>query len=76
MGNVEMYIKDCKIVALKLTMFYKVSKLMRPNNLTFFLKLLDYFVQPLPHTTRIFGYYVKNLEYHVKAALNKIEKNT
>ena len=27
-----------------------------------FLKLLDYFVQPPPHTIRIFVYYVKNLE--------------
>ena len=57
MGNVKVYIKDRKIVALKVTIFYKVSKLMRHNNLNLFLKLLDYFVQALPHTVGIFVYY-------------------
>ena len=55
-------LKILKIVALKLTIFQRKAKLMRPNNLNLFLKLLNYFVQPLSHTIKIFLYYVKKLE--------------
>ena len=57
--NVEVYLK---YLYFKLTIFQRKAKLMRPNNLNLFLKLLNYFVQPLSHTIKIFLYYVKKLE--------------
>ena len=50
------------------------STLDSTNNVNLFLKLLDYFVQTLPYTIRIFVYQKRGGKLH-KAALNKTGKN-